>query len=163
MTKTWRDWNGDPYGTHIPLLRMIGMGGQIKTVLELGMGEFSTSLFLDRSVFQKLEVLHSIESNKEWADKVYTGDLRHRVTVFPEPIEKHLDSMVLGYYDLIFVDNSTSGDRRMATLRYLSGNIGRSLMVAHDIDVYEAAVDGSAFIHCVMDTQNKPWTALFWK
>ena len=53
---------GSPFATHVPLLRAVGKG--IKTVLELGAGEFSTRLFLDRTYYPDLIELVTVEQDR---------------------------------------------------------------------------------------------------
>jgi hypothetical protein len=55
----------DPYASHLGLLTRIGPG--ITQVLELGAGQYSTPLFLDRAVYPDLKRLVSIEPDRKWA------------------------------------------------------------------------------------------------
>lgn len=150
-----------PFATHINLLRAMGPG--IRTVLELGTGEYSTGLFTDRRYYPDLQELISVESDKHWADTAQRGDRRQKVAFVPEPIEGFLAQIPLELIDLIFCDNSASGERRCATLKWLSENVGRSLVVAHDYDVPSYAEACKGFDHVFIDDRQSPHTALLWR
>jgi len=150
-----------PFATHINLLRALGPG--IKTVLELGTGEYSTGMFTDRRYYPDLQELISVESDKHWADTAQRGDRRQKVAFVPEPIESFLAQIPLEKVDLILCDNSASGERRCATLKWLSEHVGRSLVVAHDYDVPSYAEACRGFDHVFVDDRQSPHTALLWR
>ncbi len=147
------------FATHINLLRALGPG--IRTVLELGAGEFSTQLFLDRRYYPDLEELVTVEQNREWV--IAPDDMRHKIAIVAEPIEPFLGLVGLDACDLIFADNSMLRERRCDTLRWLACHVGRSLVVAHDfeIEMYREAAAG--FDHAIIDDRQEPWTALLWR
>ncbi len=135
------------------------MAGDAESVLELGMGQYSTPMFLDREIFPFLTKLFSVESDPAWAK--LTTDARHRVHILPEPIEPLLDTFDLEQFDLIFVDNSDSADRRVATLKYISSRRPlRARVLAHDWERYHDAVTGFRF--GILDDRQMPQTALVW-
>jgi hypothetical protein len=150
---------GSPFATHVPLLRAVGKG--IKTVLELGAGEFSTRLFLDRTYYPDLVELVTVEQDRKWV--VCHDDPRHKIAIVEEPIEPFLEMVDLSHVDLIFVDNSTSGERRCDTLRWVAAHAGRSLVVAHDFDVPSYAEAAGGFEYCIVDDRQSPHTALLWR
>jgi len=152
---------GSPFATHLNLLRALGPG--IKSVLELGTGEYSTSLFTDRRYYPDLIELISVESEKHWADTAPRQDPRQKVVFISEPIEPFLAMIPLDQIDLILCDNSIHGDRRCATLRWLSENVGRSLVVAHDYNVPSYAEACRGFDHVFVDDRQSPHTALLWR
>jgi len=82
--------------------------------------------------------------------------------VVPEPIETFLDSLDLELFDLIFVDNSTSGDRRCDTIKYISEKVKQPLVVMHDFQVPSYAAAAKAFKHIIVDNRQEPYTALGW-
>jgi hypothetical protein len=157
LISTYREV-GDPFGTHLNLLRALGPG--TRSVLELGAGRYSTPLFLDRSAYPDLVQLSTIESDPEWAKECNTSDLRHFMVSHDEPIEPYLERLTLVGYDLILCDNSTSGERRCDTLRWLASHVRRSLVVVHDYDVpsYAEACNGLDLI--LVDDRQSPHTAL---
>jgi hypothetical protein len=148
-----------PFSTHVNLLR--SLGGGVRSVLELGMGEFSTNIFLDKNCYPDLTLLASVESDPSWAK--ITNDPRHVVHIVEEPIETLLADLNLDDYDLIFADNSTSGERRCATLFYLSQNVNRSIVIAHDYDVPSYREACREFNHVIVDDRQKPNTAMLWR
>jgi predicted O-methyltransferase YrrM len=148
-----------PFATHIPLLK--ALGHEIETVLELGAGIYSTSLFLNRLWYPHLHQLVSVEQKAEWI--VEADDPRHQVFLTPEPIEPLLDTLNLNQFDLIFVDNSDSGQRRCDTLRYVASRCDRSIVVAHDYDIPSYCEAATGFAHGIIDDRQKPYTALLWR
>jgi hypothetical protein len=102
--------------------------------------------------------LVTVEHDQQWA---FNGnDARQEIVLIPEPIEPFLEATELNFFDLIFVDNSASGDRRRDTLRHLAASVGRSMVVAHDYDVpsYREACAGLEEV--LIDDRQTPWTAL---
>jgi hypothetical protein len=136
------------------------MAGDAKSVLELGMGRYSTPMFLDREIFPFLTRLVSIESDPAWAKPA--TDPRHEVHAYPEPIEPLLRTFDLEQFDLIFVDNSDSADRRIATLKYISSRRPlKAKVLVHDWERYHDAITGFSF--CILDDRQLPHTALVWR
>jgi hypothetical protein len=150
-----------PFATHVNLLRALG-AGTIRTVLELGAGEFSTRTFLDRKWFPDLTHLLTVEHDADWAERMKSDDLRAQLIVVPEPINFSLEAIHLPAYDLILCDNSASGDWRCYALRYLAKHVDRSLVVAHDYDVLTYQEAAKEFRHSLIDDRQRPWTALLW-
>jgi len=110
------------YATHLPVLIGLGSRRRIKSVLELGCGHYSTRTFLNRKTFADLTVLDSYETDDSWATalKDVTNDARANIHVVPAPMADVIQSVDLRAYDLIFVDDSTSEQDRVATIRALS-------------------------------------------
>src|SRR5271157_4885712 len=68
-----------PYATHMPILVGLGFLCRPRKVIEFGSGEFSTALFLDRSVFPSVEEVVSYENDAVWFSQVCSclgGDAR---------------------------------------------------------------------------------------
>lgn len=151
----------DPYSTHLPILASLGPNGH-RHILELGAGAFSTPLFLDRSKFPAVESVLSIEHDEEWAKRVRAAntDPRLSLSVVPEPIEPFLDSLDLGRFDLIFVDNSDKPERRIETIKWIAGHATTQVVVLHDLERedYRAAADG--FRHLVVYSEHTPYTGV---
>lgn len=154
------EYQSSTFATHIPLLRFVGEN--IKTVLELGAGQFSTPLFLDKNYYPKVEKVLTIESDHIWADKMKNNDSRHNMIVIPEPIESFLSTLNFNDFDLIFVDNSAYRERRCETLKYVSENTKRSLVVAHDFEMPMYREAASKFDYSIIDDRHETWTALLW-
>jgi hypothetical protein len=146
--------NYDIGSTHIPVLVSLGRTREIRSVLELGAGMYSTPLFLNRNVFPHLESLVSFEDNPEWVKKVLNVCVDERlilVSDFPN-LEKR--------YDLIFVDNSIHLHVRAATIRKVCDEVHDTLVVIHDAeDVnYIPEIDRFQW-HKTIKTYEK-WTAV---
>ena len=64
-----------PYGSHVEFLTRLGGGGGdiIRRVLDLGSGPYSTPLFLDKTIFQHVTYVLSLEHLQVWADRVQTA------------------------------------------------------------------------------------------
>lgn len=150
-----------PFATHVNLLRAVGAG--VHRVLELGAGQFSTPLFLDRDHYPALDWLVTVEDNKDWAAQAATSDPRHVMVVVNEPIYEFLPMFDMDMFDLIFCDNSASGGQRCETLKWLAENTGNVMVVAHDWQVPSYREAGAGFTHQFIDDRQEPWTALLWK
>lgn len=86
------------YQTHEPVLRFLLENCEIKTVLEFGMGNSSTPLFLDNNVN-----LTSVETNDNWFFKIKESHKINRPILCERgKCHKHLEDD--SWYDLIFVD-----------------------------------------------------------
>lgn len=146
----------DPYGSHVPFLSTLG--GEVRSVLELGCGMHSTHLFLNKLVFPKLERLMSIEHDREWAFRM-PEDPRLTLVVMSRPVEDFL-AMLDYRFDLVLVDNSHADDR-IRSIKWLS-RLRWTRVVIHDFehDFYQAAAAG--FEHKQVDTSRVPHTALVW-
>ena len=119
-------------------------------------------MFLNRELFPLLKKLVTVENDPNWAAVAKVEDSRHTMIVVPEPIETFLDSLDLELFDLIFVDNSTSGDRRCDTIKYISEKVKQPLVVMHDFQVPSYAAAAKAFKHIIVDNRQEPYTALGW-
>jgi hypothetical protein len=140
----------DPYSTHLPILTALAVL-PIRRVLELGGGDYSTRLFLDRSVFPELERLTTVETNPEWAARVKTRDRRHRV----------LPRAPLHRNDLILVDDSDHLEGRVQTLNEVSDARLLALVVIHDFEQPDYQ-EATRFDHLAVSTRLTPWTAVAW-
>jgi hypothetical protein len=149
----------DIFATHLNLLRLIGPG--ITSVLELGAGQFSTRTFLSRRYYPNLGELVTVEQDRKWV--IAEDDPRHKIVICPEPIELFLEDVSLDAFDLIFVDNSLSLDRRCDTLKWVASHIGRSLVVAHDFERTEYQDASAGLTLILVDDRQVPWTALLWR
>lgn len=139
--------HSNPYATHVPVLLSVSRIVRPKSVLELGSGPFSTSLFLNSDAFPDLERLVSFEDDSKWADIVSSevGDdprFDYRlVDRVPNAVPDDLSR-----YDLIFVDDSTVTPDRVETIRRVLGQNPQGLVVVHDFEnrFYRAAARGKS-------------------
>src|SRR4051794_36469667 len=86
------------YATHLPVLIALGGYLPIRRVLELGSGLYSTPAFLDRGAFPYLELLLSIEHDREWGGRVadhVCHDDRFNLTIVSLPVSDALDAVNL--------------------------------------------------------------------
>lgn len=160
------DFMDDPYASHLPLLSELGcVGHGISTILELGPGLHSTPLFLNKEFYPHVTRLVSVEHNPDWAQIVIDKcpDDRLKMVITTEPIEAYLETLDLGIFDLIFVDNSDTCVNRVATIEYLGERVTSSLVVIHDFqaEFYQDAAHN--FPHRIVDTRHGPHTGLVWK
>ena len=116
--------------SHIPVLTLLPKLYQIKRVLEIGSGDLSTPLFLNRKIFPKLELLASVEEDEKWYEKI-----KYRYGVDPRlDMWSHMPLNIHGY-DLVFIDGPQDKDRRTKVIRYFMRNVDHSLVAIHDIEV----------------------------
>lgn len=134
------------YGTHLPVLRQITEG--IKTVLELGGGDYSTPFFLGLPI----ERLVTVEPDASWAERIKTDDPRHEV-ISQVP--------ALDFFDLILVDNGTSIAERANMIRHVSDAKPFSLVVVHDWEQPDYR-QAATFDHTVSFDRLLPWTGVMW-
>lgn len=137
----------DPYASHLDVLRRMGKG--VRSVLELGSGQYSTNLFLDRSVYPDLNLLVTVEPDAEWRAKLPSDP---RLNVWDEAIP---DVRA----DLIFVDSHPES-RRIADIAFLSGR-PHVRVVIHDFE-HEPYQRAARFDHIEIDKTLTPWTAVCW-
>lgn len=155
-----------PYGSHVAFLTRLGRSGDIiRRVLDLGSGPYSTPLFLDKTIFQHVTYVLSLEHLQVWADRVQAacgGDPRLELRVEPEPMEDYLDKIELDF-DLIFVDNSECWQNRVKTIEYLGERVTTQTVVIHDFEhkFYQDAAH--VFPHRIVDSSRLPHTAMVWK
>lgn len=140
-----RRTHANPYATHLPVLSAAASVMKVRSVLELGSGPFSTSLFLDRRVFPDLEKLTSYEDDPTWAaavvERVGTDqrlDLRVVESV------RHSVPADVGDYDLVFIDDSRLPIERTQTIESVVAMRPRGLVAIHDFELkpYRHAAKG---------------------
>lgn len=155
------------YATHVPVLTGLASTYQVRRVLELGCGRFSTPTFLNRSAFPDLELIVSIEDNRSWADEVRRlcdGDERLRLECVPSPVRDWVRSSQIDGFDLILVDDSITASDRAATIRALLSRVSQSyLIVIHDFEVaaYQMAAAGAE--HRFAITAVNPNVGICWQ
>lgn len=131
--------------SHLPLLCEIGAALPIRTILEFGAGCFSTPTFLDRAIFPHCVRLDSYEHNPTWLAGVRALTSDPRLTLHHIPDETFvgvLHDTPFADYDLIFIDNGTTTEARLPTIRGIGERRPLGLCVVHDYEqsgVHEAA------------------------
>lgn len=143
------------HASHIPILVGIGKKFQIRRVLELGSGNYSTNLFLNRNVFPDLVELVSIERDLEWSRRVQ--DLNDtRVILNPD----HL--LEPSRFDLIFIDSSHTSHRIAALKEYAAKPDITGLIVIHDSENPYYRNPFSLFPNWFDIDAYEPSTAVLW-
>jgi hypothetical protein len=112
------------YGTHSPVLMAINHLYEIKTVIEFGIGETSTEIFL--KYYSNLEKLISFEHNKEYILEIQDPRWELIYCDHTEFVKKS-ESM---YADLVFVDSGPTMNDRIGPLSVAIA-LGK-LVVVHD-------------------------------
>ena len=88
------------YATHFPVLRFLMETIRPLRIVEFGMGDFSTPLFLSSGA-----ELISIETSKDWLARMTHTTSRHTVIHWPsDSVEDYLLDHCLPGFDLAFVD-----------------------------------------------------------
>jgi glycosyltransferase involved in cell wall biosynthesis len=146
----------DVYATHLPVLKAIGKLLNPHRIIEFGCGIHSTSCFLDRIYFPKLEKLDSFESDHEWYDKCivkYKDD--PRLQLFYSTEQESLKLASSYKYDLAFVDGATFA-MRVPTVAYAKALA--PVIILHDVENYPDALKLFKFTYVYKELV--PWTAV---
>jgi len=98
------------FGSHLPTLRFLLAVLKPRRVLEIGAGLYSTPEFLEHICVTALD---SVEEDAEWRARVKEANPDDRLHLF-ERLPKQRD---LTRYDLIFVDNASTVEGRVAAIK----------------------------------------------
>jgi len=156
----------NPYATHIPILLGLPRLLKIRHLLELGCGEYSTLTFLNRSVFPDLEILTSFENDLAWKERIARlagSDPRINLKLVVGTMSDAIFEADLQSFDLVFIDDSASGELRTETIREVIRKLGKSqVVVIHDYEYepYRKAAKGASN-HFQFDSLN-PNTGIVW-
>jgi len=158
--------SGDAYLTHMPVLLALGRSLEVKRVLELGCGRFSTLTFMDRDHFPVLERLDSVENDKDWAAQVVAlsgDDGRLNMHVVEGAVAESLSGFDLDTYDLIFIDDALTRDERVRTIRTVGAALPKhAIVVIHDYDMLVYRKAARCFRHRYRFTALYPNTGIAW-
>ena len=134
-----------PYATHLPILVALARLYSVRSVLELGAGPHSTSLFLDRVAFPDMKSVTSFEDDPEWKDVVLdaVGDDDRLDLRLVDAVRYSVPSSLDGY-NLVFIDDSRTLEERTVTVNTVRENKPTGLVVIHDFENrhYRAAARG---------------------
>ncbi len=135
--------------SHVPVLVLIPKLFKIKRVLEIGAGELSTFLFLDRQIYPELTELTSVEDSFYWSEKMssFINDSRW--------VLSHKEIPQDGF-DLVFIDGPQEVERRQQVL----SSIGDGLTAVHDFDDLQYSKKVTSRLHKFIFDFVKPWSAL---
>jgi predicted O-methyltransferase YrrM len=129
-----------PYQSHVPVLTELAGLLKPRRVAEFGMGNYSTSVFLDRNLFPSVERLSSFENDREWFANIqqkHHNDSRFDPHFVTSPMWKAAITLRADEFDLVFVDDSSRANERVKTilaLRLARGITCGPLVVVHDVD-----------------------------
>lgn len=158
--------HANPYATHLPVLVALAHLRPIRRVAEFGCGIYSTLTFLDRAVFPDLITLRTFENDADWLKRMVTetgDDPRLQLTYIDGPMGKAVTGLNLDEYDLIFIDDSLTGEERTLTIRAVSAAKPKTgVVVVHDYEIplYQQAT--KTFIHRFCFSALNPYTGLAW-
>jgi hypothetical protein len=131
-------YHENPFSTHIPILVGISSFFKIKNVLEIGSGDYSTGLLLNKEIFPDLELLDSYEEDIFWGEKIksnYAYDKRLDLHCVPYPMSDNIKNLDLKKYDLVFIDDSKNATDRSMTITEVSKIAHENnLIVIHDFE-----------------------------
>jgi hypothetical protein len=145
-------------GSFMPVLDMLFGFLDIKTVLEFGMGLYSTAYFLGHDV-----TLYSVENNREWFDRCMTNADKHKCYCYPDENIGNILGVELLYqkFDLVLVDGPTRSRVNCAARSF-----GRApLIVLHDSEDYHYDYDQLVIpdnYNSLIFKFNKAWTTLLY-
>ena len=154
-----------PYATHMPILVGLGLLCRPRKVIEFGSGEFSTALFLDRSVFPTVEEVVSFENDAVWFSQISSrlvGDARlHMQSISGEMASVISTSTLSG--DLIFIDDESSAVLRSHTVAAVARGCPDGVpVVMHDAEQWRLRRVIRNFDHHFCFTAMNPQTAIAW-
>jgi predicted O-methyltransferase YrrM len=131
----------EPYRSHVPVLIQLAQSLKPRRIAEFGMGRYSTSVFLDRTVFPFVEKVTSFEDDSEWFSIItqeHPPNSRFEANLVSSPMWKTALRLRACDYDLIFVDDSKNDRDRARTLlalRLAKGITKGPVVVVHDVEL----------------------------
>lgn len=150
----------------MPILIGLARIREIRNVLELGCGYYSTLTFLNRSAFPHLERLQSVENDASWAEtlsEVGKNDRRWTLDLVAGEIAESISTLDLEAFDLILIDDSKTAAQRAETIRTVGAKSpSRPWIVIHDYEVDEYRRAASGFRQKYSFKAYNPWTGLVW-
>ena len=159
MTRAPRLPYPQDYASHLPILIGLGSRLKIRRILELGAGDYSTSAFLNYSIFPYLIELVSVEDNPEWAQKVQIHHPGARLRM----AASEADIRDYSLFDLIFVDSVSAPARVESLNKFMALAHLPGIVVVHDTEVptYHEAI--SRFPYKYEFKVFEPETSVLWR
>ena len=156
----------NPYLTHIPILLAVARWRPLAAVLEFGCGDISTRALLDLRFFPALQRLESYENDAAWAERLRSSigtEPRLNLHLVDGAIASSVNAIDLEQFDLIFIDDSMTGEERSATIRAVAAKRPRRAVVAvHDFEWLPYRVASRCFRHRYRFAGLNPNTGLLW-
>ncbi len=155
------------YATHLPVLIGLPRLFEVKHVLEFGSGLSSTPLYLNREVFPDLVSVLSYENESEWLEKVQEAtqhDSRLQLKLIEGRMAGMVDTLNVGDYDMIFIDDSRGFKVREETIRAIAARCKAcgGVVVIHDYERLEYRWASRTFRHHFRFTAFTPNTGVVW-
>jgi hypothetical protein len=165
--RRWAPRSQEDYATHVPVLVGLGDAIIVRRVLELGSGEYSTGVFLDRSIFPEVETVDSVETDPAWYSRVterFGRDGRLSLCLVAGDVAQHVSSYDLTRYDLIMVDDSDTLDARRASIQAVAEAVEPGpLVLVHDAEIEEYRRAAKALTRTIRFTTLTPQTLVGWR
>lgn len=156
----------NPYATHIPVLIGLARLISIRRVLELGCGDYSTRTFLNETAFPELSLLHSIENDREWAERTSSSiekTSRFQLTPVETQMSLYIPSIRDWNYELIFIDDSLTAAERAETIQQVAQHChANNIIVIHDFDVLDYRHASRHWPHRFTFTGIMPHVGIAW-
>jgi len=145
--------------THLPVLEFIKRVSNIKRILELGSGEYSTKKFLE---FPNLEILDSYEDDEIWFNAMKKIRDKRLSLYLKKDMVKVVEDLGLDFYDLIFIDCCKFPEKRAAVIKEIAEqHPKKAIVIIHDFEnkLYQAE---AKFEHKIVYDEILPHTAILW-
>ncbi len=156
----------NPYLTHIPILLAAERWWRIQRVLEFGCGEYSTRLFLDSRCFPQLQQLDSYENDPAWAERIREqlgANPLLKLHLVNGPVAKAVGEIDIEAFDLILIDDSTTGRERCNTIRAVAAAQPQTpIVIIHDFEYLPYRQAASSFRHRYRFTGINPNIGMVW-
>ncbi len=124
--------------SHLAVLWAIPQLITVSNVLELGYGNLSTRMFLDKNVYPNLEKIDSYENNFTYAENVGIKDDRLNLHVALNNMSSIVENIDLSGYNLCLVDDSTTVEERCDTIRVITNRCPDNLLIViHDFEHHQ--------------------------
>lgn len=156
----------EPYSTHIPVIIGISSLINVKNILELGSGIYSTGTFLNEKIFPNIQKLESYEDDAQWAQKIksrYGNDKRLQLNLVNSPIHSFINSIDLPIFDLTLIDDSQRVSDRVLTIReFCRQSKGNTVLILHDFEIEEYRKAAKRLKHHFTFSSFTPCTGVLW-
>lgn len=134
-----RNYCKNPVASHIPVFIGISKIIKIHKILELGSGNYSTPLFLDKQIFPDLEFVVSYENDILWYNEIkqkFLNEDRLKLKYCDALMKDIVKDLDISEFDLIFVDDSREAKLRSQTIECISKKINnKNFLAIHDFEV----------------------------
>lgn len=156
----------EPYSTHIPVVIGISSLLNIKNVLEIGTGIFSTGTFLNKEIFPNISKLESYEDDFSWAEtikKKFGGDPRLHLNLVQYPMFIAMHDIKMNSFDLVLIDDSQNESDRAKTINELcKKDLRNSIIIIHDFEIKAYRKAAKSLKHYFTFSSFTPCTGVLW-